>query len=240
MILRLTFPTLILCLTTFHPFFEEGKDESHFIAVNEETVAAATEVLYQHLSEPALPLAAFKSSIEVYRRLAEEGQIINDRVITIIDFTKPSHLERLFVIDLVGEKVIYKSLVAHGKNSGENFATSFSNNPDSHQSSLGYYLTGKPYVGRHGYSLLLNGLEKGINDNARKRAVVIHGAEYVSQRYIESNGRLGRSFGCPALPEETVSEIIDTIQEKSLLFIYSSDRNYCKNSGFFNSSLSIP
>lgn len=239
MMLRLSFPAIMLCLTTFHPFLEEGKDESCFITGNEKTVVAATELLYQRLSEPALPLGAFKSSIEIYRRLTEAGQIINDRVITIIDFTKPSNLERLFVIDLVGEKIIYKSLVAHGKNSGEVFATSFSNNPDSHQSSLGYYLTGKPYVGQHGYSLMLDGMEKGINDNARKRAVVIHGADYVSQRYIESNGRLGRSYGCPALPEETVSEIIDTIQEKSLLFIYSGDRNYGKNSSFFNSSLSI-
>jgi hypothetical protein len=240
MILRLAFPALMLCLTTFHPFVEEGKDESPIIAGNEKTAVDATELLYQRLSEPALPLAAFISSIEVYRRLSEKEQILNDRVITIIDFTKPSHQERLFVIDLVGEKVIYKSLVAHGKNSGEDYATCFSNNPNSHQSSLGYYLTGSPYVGRHGYSLLLDGLEKGINDNARKRAVVIHGAAYVSQRYIESNGRLGRSFGCPALPEEIVSEIIDTIQEKSLLFIYSSDRNYCRNTSFFNSSVSIP
>jgi hypothetical protein len=240
MILRLAFPALMLWLTPFHPFLEEGKDYSHFIARNEKTVIDATEPFYHHLNEPALPLAAFKSSIEVYKQLAEEGQITNDRVITIIDFTKPSNLERLFVIDIAKGKVIYKSLVAHGENSGENYATSFSNNPDSHQSSLGYYLTGKPYIGRHGYSLLLDGLEKGINDNARNRAVVIHGAAYVSQRYIKSNGRLGRSFGCPALPEETVSEIIDTIQEKSLLFIYSSDRNYCKNSSFFNSFSSIP
>lgn len=237
---KLAFVALMFCLTMFHPVLEEGKEESYCIAGNKKTVVAATELLYQRLSEPDLPLTAFQSSIEVYRRLAEEGQITNDRVITIIDFTKPSSQERLFVIDLVGEKIIFKSLVAHGKNSGENYATSFSNNPDSHQSSLGYYLTDKSYVGRHGYSLLLDGLEKGINDNARKRAVVIHGAEYVSQRYIVSNDRLGRSFGCPALPEETASEIIDTIQEKSLLFIYSTDRNYCKNSSFFNSSLSIP
>jgi L,D-transpeptidase catalytic domain len=240
MILKLAFPAFMLCLTTFHPFLEERKDESHFNTGNDKNLVAETEPLYQCLSEPDLPLAAFKSSIEVYRRLTEEGYIVNDRVITIIDFTKPSNLERLFVIDLVKGEVIYKTLVAHGANSGENYATSFSNNPESHQSSLGYYLTGKPYVGRHGYSLLLDGLEKGINDNARNRAVVIHGAAYVSQGYIKSNGRLGRSFGCPALPEETASEIIETIQEKSLLFIYSSDRNYCKDSNFFNSLSSIP
>ena len=101
MILWLAFPALMLSLTTFHPSFEEGKNESHFSTGYENTDIAATELLYQHLSEPALPLAAFKSSIEVYQRLAEEGQILNDRVITIIDFTKPSNLERLFVIDLV-------------------------------------------------------------------------------------------------------------------------------------------
>jgi len=240
MILKLAFPVLMFCFTTFHPSLEVGKYKSHFIAGSEKTVVAATESLFQCLSEPDLPLAAFKSSIETYKRLEEEGQIINNRVITIIDFTKPSNLERLFVIDLVKGKVLYKSLVAHGENSGENYATSFSNNPESHQSSLGFYLTGKSFVGRHGNSLLLDGLEKGINDNARNRAVVIHGATYVSQGFIKSNGRLGRSFGCPALPEETVSEIIDTIQKKSLLFIYSSDRNYCNNSSFFNSISSIP
>jgi hypothetical protein len=240
MILRMAFPALMLSLTSFYPSFEVSKNESHFSTGYENSDVDATELLYQSLSEPALPLAALKSSIEVYQRLEEEGQIINDRVITIIDFTKPSNLERLFVIDLVKGEVIYKSLVAHGENSGENYATSFSNATDSHQSSLGYYLTGKSYVGRHGHSLLLDGLEKGINDNARNRAVVIHGAAYVSQRFIKSNGRLGRSFGCPALPEETASEIIETIQEKSLLFIYSFDRNYCMNSSFFSASISNP
>jgi hypothetical protein len=239
MMLRLAFLALMLCLKTFPNFTEKAQNLPSFPNGKEGSNVSAVELLYQRLGESSLPLAAFKSSMEVYKRLAEEGTLVNKRVITVIDFTKPSHMERLFVIDLVAEKIIYKSLVAHGKNSGEYYATSFSNVPQSRQSSLGFYLTGKPYTGCHGYSLLLDGLEKGINDNARKRAVVIHGAEYVSQSYIESNGRLGRSFGCPALPEETVSEIIDTIQEKSLLFIYSSDRNYGKNSSFFNSSLSI-
>jgi len=240
MMLRLAFPAFMLCLATFPTFPEKGQILSSFTDSKEKTIVPAVELLYQRLGEPAIPLAAFISSYEVYRQLAENGRIINGRVITIIDFTKPSDKERLFVIDLIAEKVIFKSLVAHGKNSGEHYATSFSNNPQSHQSSLGFYLTGKPYTGRHGYSLLLDGLEKGINDNARRRAVVMHGAAYVSYSYIESNGRLGRSFGCPALPEELVSAIIDTIQERSLLFIYSNDRNYSRNSSFFNSFLSIP
>jgi hypothetical protein len=240
MMLRLSLPALLLCLTALQSLLEEGRDRPCSATAEENNVVPADELLYQRLGEPALPFVALTSAMEVYRHLAKNGQIINEKVITIIDFTKPSHMERLFVIDLMAEKIRYRSLVAHGKNSGERYATSFSNSPQSHQSSLGYYLTGKPYMGRHGYSLVLDGLEKGINDNARKRAVVIHGAAYVSQRFIESCGRLGRSFGCPALPEELVTEVIDTIREKSLLFIYSDDRNYSKNSSFFNSFLSIP
>jgi hypothetical protein len=240
MILKLFIPTIILCLTTYNPLLDKDKDESYRVTGNEKTYETGIEPIYRQLEEPTLPLAAFKSCIEVYKRLTEKGEISNDTVITIIDFTKSSNQERLFVIDMIKGKVIYKSLVAHGENSGENYATSFSNKPESHQSSLGYYLTGKPYVGMHGYSLMLDGLEKGINDNARNRAVVIHGAAYVSQRFIENHGRLGRSFGCPALPEEKASEIIAAIREKSLLFIYSSDRNYCRNSSFFNSFSSIP
>lgn len=238
--LRLAFPALIFCLTIFPAFTEKGQYLSTFKNDKGKTDIPADEFLYQQLGEQSLPLAAFKSAIEAHRRLTEEGQIVNTGVITIIDFTKPSHMERLFVIDLAAEKILYKSLVAHGKNSGEHYATSFSNIPQSHQSSLGFYLTGKSYEGRHGYSLLLDGMEKGINDNAGKRAVVIHGASYVSHSYIDSHGRLGRSFGCPAVPQDLAKDIIDAIRERSLLFIYSDDKNYSRNSSFFNSFLSLP
>ena len=153
-------------------------------------------------------------------------------IITIIDFSKPSTEKRFFVIDLENKRLLYKCFVAHGKNSGDKYSTSFSNKPESLKSSLGFYLTGETYSGEHGYSLRLEGLEKGINDNARVRDIVIHGAEYVSEDFIKKYGRLGRSWGCPALPVGISKEIIDTISGGSCLFIYGDDEYYKENSGF--------
>lgn len=118
------------------------------------------------------------------------------------------------------QKIVKISLVAHGKNSGVNIAKSFSNKRHSRKSSLGLYITSETYEGKHGYSLRLDGMSTGLNDNARKRAIVIHGADYVSESFIEKNDRLGRSFGCPALTENEVEEIINLIKEGSCLFIY--------------------
>jgi hypothetical protein len=123
-------------------------------------------------------------------------------------------------------------LVAHGKNSGENFAESFSNVPESLMSSPGFFITAETYTGKHGYSLRVDGLEKGINDNARVREIVIHGADYVSDDYIKKYGRLGRSWGCPALPAALSNKIIDKIKEGTCLFVYSTDKNYNKNTEF--------
>jgi L,D-transpeptidase catalytic domain len=153
-------------------------------------------------------------------------------IISIIDFSKPSTVKRFFVIDLQKKKLIYNCLVAHGKNSGENYAESFSNRPESLKSSLGFFLTAETYYGAHGYSLRLEGLEKGINNNARARELVIHGAKYVSDTFIKKCGRLGRSWGCPALPVEISKEIIDKISGGSCLFIYADDINYKANSSF--------
>ena len=158
----------------------------------------------------------------------------NSKVISIVDLTKPSNQKRLFIIDLEKEKLLYRTFVAHGKNSGEVIPTKFSNKIGSLKSSLGFYLTGSTYIGKHGYSLLLNGLEKGINDNARVRGIVIHAAKYVSKKYIERNNRLGRSWGCPAVSEELSRQIIDTIKNGSCLFIYADDVNYQKKSVFAN------
>jgi hypothetical protein len=232
---KLVIPTLMFCVIFLYSYVRSGADEFFPEGNNEKETSSAVDILYGQLGESKLPYIALKSSLHVYNRLLKEGQIANSRVLTIIDFNRPSLQDRLFVIDLKSGKILYKSLVAHGKNSGENVATCFSNSLQSHQSSLGFYLTGESYVGRHGYSLILNGIEKGFNDNAKKRAIVIHGAIYVSYNFIESNGRLGRSFGCPALPVELAPEIIDAIKDKSLLFIYSSEENYCRNSALFNS-----
>jgi hypothetical protein len=171
--------------------------------------------------------------------LAVSGQrkiigIQNDKIITIIDYSKPSSSKRLFVIDLANRKIKYKTLVAHGKNSGENKAGIFSNDSGSLKSCLGFFLTNETYNGENGYSLMLDGLEPGINDNARMRSIVIHGASYVSEEFIKKYGRLGRSWGCPALPQDLSKQIIDFISKGSCLFIYGDDPEYFANSKIVN------
>jgi hypothetical protein len=147
-------------------------------------------------------------------------------ILTIIDYTKPSCDRRFYVIDLVKRKLLYYTLVAHGKNSGELVSYKFSNRPKSLMSSPGFFLTAEVYSGRHGYSLRLDGMEPGLNDLARARAIVIHGAEYVAQHYVDDVGYIGRSFGCPALPLELNRKIIDLIKGGSCLYIHTNDKNY--------------
>jgi len=160
----------------------------------------------------------------------DEMEYSNEDIVTIIDFSKPSTEKRLFILDLKKQQLLYYTFVAHGKNTGVNMATKFSNNKGSNQSSLGLFRTGESYQGKHGYSLRLDGLEKGFNDNARSRAVVMHSASYVSEDFIERHGRLGRSWGCPAVPVEFSKEIIDLIKGGSCLYIYANDSNYIENS----------
>jgi hypothetical protein len=167
-----------------------------------------------------------KLALTGYAALNEQGKISNKDIITIVDFSKPSTEERMFVINLKTKAVMAKSLVAHGRNSGENWAEKFSNNSESYQSSLGFYIASETYNGKHGYSLRLDGQETGINDKARARGVVIHGAEYVSKQFIASTGRLGRSQGCPALPMDQYEKIISLIKEGTCLFIYHPDKSY--------------
>ena len=137
-------------------------------------------------------------------------------------------------IDMKNKKLLYTSVVSHGKNSGGNYATSFSNKNGSYKSSLGFYLTENTYQGRNGYSLVLNGLEKGINDQAKQRAIVMHGAAYANPNITASAGRLGRSLGCPALPQALAKPIIDTIKKGSVLFIYANNKDYLANSTFLS------
>ena len=164
-------------------------------------------------------MESFKMAMDGYFQLKEKG-IIQKDILTIVDYSLSSNENRLWVIDLKKNSIIFQSLVAHGRNSGNEFAATFSNKPESYKSSLGFYLTGETYYGKHGYSLRLDGLDKGVNNNARDRAIVVHGADYVSESFIKQNGRLGRSLGCLALSQELTKEVIDTIKNKSCLFIY--------------------
>lgn len=173
---------------------------------------------------------AVRYAINGYEKLKDQGRLINQRYLTIADFSKPSSEERFYIIDMEAEEMVIQTLVAHGKNSGALFAKNFSNKNASNQSSLGFYITGNTYQGKHGRSLSLNGVENGINDKAAQRAIVLHGANYVSKATIRQMGYLGRSQGCPAVPESQVQDIINTIQGESCLFIYAPDKNYQKQS----------
>lgn len=155
--------------------------------------------------------------------------------IVIVDFSRPSTEPRLFVWDVAGDSALMHSYVAHGVNSGSLYASSFSNIENSHQSSLGFYRISEQYTGKHGLSIRLDGLEEGFNDNARKRAIVIHGAWYVSDEMVREQGRLGRSFGCPALSAEDFDRFKDLVDFGTLLFIYYPDDQYFAHSQAFAS-----
>ena len=176
--------------------------------------------------------AVLDLALSGYERAVAEGQAAPRSLLTIIDYSRPSTLARLFVVDPDDGEILHKSLVAHGKNSGANEATRFGNEIDSLQSSLGFFVTGDTYNGRHGYSLRLIGLEPGINDNALERNIVIHGASYVSEEFAVRNGRLGRSWGCPALPTDTNRQVIDLIKGGSCVFIYGEDATYRDRSSY--------
>ncbi len=154
-------------------------------------------------------------------------------VLTVIDYSLPSTAPRLWVFDLERRALLFHELVAHGKNTGANMATDFSNRRGSKQSSLGLFLTAGTYHGKNGYSLKLHGLEEGVNHLALERTIVLHGAWYVSEEFADRHGRLGRSWGCPAVPSDAAKELIDTIKDGTYLFIYYPDADWLSSSKFF-------
>lgn len=181
-----------------------------------------------------LPFNVFKYALVGYYTLRMQGKLNDKNLLSIIDFTKPSTEKRFYTIDLEQHIVKFFTYVSHGKNTGEDIAKSFSNTVHSNQSSLGFYVTAETYVGSKGYSLKLDGMEKGYNDNMRQRAVVMHDAEYVSEYWIKRYGRLGRSQGCPALPKEISKEVIDAIKGHTAIFAYFNDENYLTTSRYLN------
>jgi hypothetical protein len=194
------------------------------------------EIAYDsmHLHEMGLTKQAFNYAIKGFNFLVHEGKLEKDNIISIVDFSLPSSSKRMFIIDLNEYRVLFNTYVSHGVNSGKEYANRFSNKPESYKSSLGFYETLNTYSGGNGYSLRLEGLEKGINDNANSRDIVIHGAAYANESLIRTQGYLGRSWGCPALPQKLNKPIIDKIKNGSCLFIYSSDLSYLQKSKIIN------
>lgn len=183
--------------------------------------------------------AVFRKAYIGYLNLLRTDKLRNKDILTCIDFSLPSVQKRLWVIDLRNKKNLFYDLVAHGKNSGGNIPKKFSNIRHSNMSSLGFYVTAHTYFGKHGLSLRLAGQEAGFNDKAMERAVVMHGADYVNPRIGKSLGRLGRSFGCPAISKAIYKEVITAIAEGSCLFIYSPDLNYLKKSVLLQEATAI-
>ncbi|MEP6806496.1 MAG: murein L,D-transpeptidase catalytic domain family protein [Flavobacterium sp.] len=231
------YPLLVFLLLSF------GKDSNNtpelkkvstktIAKVENLTVEAKIETIYNTLNPNNfnLPeLRTFSEALKGFYLLREKGVIQKD-ILTVIDFSLSSNIKRLWVIDLSTNTILLNSLVAHGRNTGEEFASDFSNSNSSFKSSLGFYATGEVYQGKHGASLRLDGLERGVNDHARERAVVLHGADYVSESFIRDHKRLGRSQGCPAVPVELTNEIIELIKNKSCLYIYHPSRSFMMES----------
>ena len=198
---------------------------------NSRSKISENSFLYESLDLNALGLSedAFDYALKGYEYLKAKGKLDNEDILSIVDFSLSSSQKRLFVLDMANGRLLYQTFVAHGRNSGKEYAKQFSNQPESFKSSLGFYVTRNTYFGQHGFSLRLEGEEKGINDNAMKRAIVMHSADYVDKKLISSQGYIGRSLGCPALPKEVYKPIISKIKDGSCLFVYSPG-NYAAKS----------
>jgi hypothetical protein len=225
------FPTIVFMMLSFAPSkknLPEPETTTPIFYAKVEKINADDNIAlaYSNLHSDtfALPkVESFSQALKGYYLLKEKG-LIKKEILTLIDFSLSSNTKRLWVINVVTGEVLFHSLVAHGRNTGNEFASTFSNAAESFKSSLGFYSTGEIYNGKHGMSLRLDGLEKGVNDNARARGVVMHAADYVSNSFIKNNQRLGRSLGCPAVPVALSKEIINAIKDKSCFYIYHPSR----------------
>jgi hypothetical protein len=200
-------------------------------------VKANAAIMYAEmdLEDSGLSHRAFQSAFIGYYKLKKKGLLRRTHILTICDFSQSSSQQRLYVIDVRNRRVIYRTYVAHGINSGEEYASSFSNRMESCKSSLGFYITSGVYTGVNGLSLRIDGVDKGFNDNARKRSIVIHGANYVSLRVLHKYGVMGTTFGCPAIPSEMTTQIIPVVKNGSCFFIYYPSKKYLAESKVLNS-----
>ena len=202
--------------------------------IEKESSAILAEELYNSIGFENFNKLNFEVFYKAYlgfEKLKKAGELpLESHLLTVCDFSLSSVEKRLWVIDVAQKQVLFNSLVAHGKNTGEEFAQKFSNTESSYQTSLGFYITEGTYQGNNGYSLKLLGMDSGYNDAALKRAIVMHGADYVNEDFARSQHRIGRSWGCPAVPRELAAPIINTIKGKNCLFIYYPDHQYLSSS----------
>lgn len=184
-----------------------------------------------NLSGYGLSTEAYRLALKGFEKLKTEGKLLNSSILTIIDFSQSSNKKRMYVIDMVKKALLYNTYVAHGRNTGEEYAEKFSNESGTFKSSLGFYITKNIAIGaKVGLSLVLQGIDRGFNDKAVQREIIMHGADYATEAFIQKNGRLGRSLGCPSLPPDLVKPVSETIQGGSCLFIYHYDNNYITKS----------
>ena len=233
---RFIFLVLIFILSTFLYFSNAQKHLSKEKQLALKKAELNIKELYNELNAAQYNLSfeAFRYAYIGYQSLKKQQRLNGKELFSIIDFTKDCNSKRFYTIDLEKMKIVYNTYVAHGKKSGDRLATSFSDVAESNKSSIGFYITGSTYNGGNGYSLALHGDEKGYNSNLAKRSVVIHTADYANENYMARNGRLGRSLGCPVLPENIYKQIIDAIKDKTMIFAYYNDAKYLKTSKYLN------
>ena len=235
-------PFLLVCTSFTSSFTDKPPKNNYHLKnsisnrfKNKTITTGATAFVSWNLEASGLSCEAFEQGVKGYRFFIQRNKLHNNDLLTIIDYSRPSSQKRLYVLDMRSGKILFNTLVAHGHNSGFEQATEFSNDEASHKSSLGFYITMGTYTGANGYSLKLKGCEKGINDNALDRAIVFHGAEYVSESFIRDNGYLGRSYGCPAVPVAIHKKIIDKIKNGSCMFLYHPTKKYMARSKILDS-----
>jgi len=220
-----------------HTAMSTAQQKAAAFRAEKRMILATANIIYQNmnLEDSGLSRTAFEYAWTGYYKLKKKGLLRRTDILTICDFSQSSSKERMYVIDVRNRRLLYHTFVAHGINSGGEFANSFSNRMESGKSSLGFYITTGTYTGFNGLSLRIEGLDKGFNDNAARRAVVIHGATYVSRRILNKYGVMGTTFGCPAIPDEMTTQIIPVVKNGSCFFIYYPSNKYLTQSPVLNS-----
>jgi hypothetical protein len=235
---------LIVSVSLILISFAKANNSSRYVASAKDSSTTDSSALYKasvsdklfndlHLQKVGLSKETLDYAVKGYQKLVDSGLVNNSQYLTIVDLSQPSRNKRFYILDIKNDSLIRNTYVAHGKNSGVDEAKSFSNDFNSNKSSLGFYVTESTYKGKHGLSLRINGLEHGFNDNAEARGVVVHGAPYVNAARVNSD-YMGRSQGCPALPENEYAQVINTIKDGSVMFVYNPDSNYLQSSTLLN------